>query len=108
MPLANPSVIDAIGIDTVTGEVVLSLLDEMEWTELELHATLLGEKLNHYLGFIEAGELTQAYPESDGRATRIDVIFRCDPPSVVLSSFAGAAELAAAYECSINWRVHAT
>jgi hypothetical protein len=106
MPLSDAAVVDAMGMDMASGEVVLSLVDEMDWVDPGGHSDLLGEKLNHYLGFVQAGELLVMYPESEGHATRIDIIFLWEPPNELAASLAGAADLAASCGCSITWRIY--
>lgn len=91
----------------MSGEVVLSLIDEMDWVDVQTHAELLGEKLNRYFGFVEAGELVANYPAAQGRSRRIDVIFRHAPPQALLASLEAATGVAASYGCSLTWRVHA-
>lgn len=59
MSVRAASVIDAVGIDENTGDVVLDLLDEEDWSDEAGHLLALQEKLNSYLAFIEGGQLYQ-------------------------------------------------
>lgn len=74
MSIEQSEVVDAIGVDPETGEVVLTISDHLDWQDLPEHVFLLQEKLNAYLAFIESGELCEAYPKGEGRTPRIDVI----------------------------------
>ncbi|MGO8134287.1 DUF6572 domain-containing protein, partial [Rhizobium ruizarguesonis] len=57
MALDETNVIDAIGVDKATGELVLTITDHLEWKGSDSeHLLLLQEKLNTYLGFVESGE----------------------------------------------------
>jgi hypothetical protein len=70
----EPGVIDAVGIDLVTGEVVLTIADHLAWDQDNEHLRILETKINRYLGFIEAGELVEAYPSAVGKPVRIDIV----------------------------------
>lgn len=75
MSVDQTNVIDAIGVDSATGEVVLTIADHLEWTESDNdHLLLLQEKLNTYLSFIESGEMLETYPDAKGRAVLIDIV----------------------------------
>lgn len=64
MGVQQTTVIDAIGIDKVTGAVHLTIADALEWDAA--HLRLLQEKLNAYLAFVESGGLHSAYPSAAG------------------------------------------
>lgn len=55
--LAQDRVVDAIGIAPVTGHVVLTLVDDLDWRDEDAHIRALQAKLNAYLAFIEGGEV---------------------------------------------------
>ena len=55
MGVEQTTVIDAIGIDQVSGAVHLTIADALAWDAA--HLRLLQEKLNAYLAFVESGEL---------------------------------------------------
>ena len=75
MAVDNPKVIDAIGIDRDSGDVVLNIADHLPW-DSDSHADALGEKINSYLGFVASGELTESYPAAAGKQVRIQIIFK--------------------------------
>lgn len=75
MSVDQTNVVDAIGIDDVIGDVVLTITDQLEWSESDNdHLLLLQEKLNTYLRFVESGEMLEAYPIAKGRSVLIDVV----------------------------------
>ena len=43
----------------MTGEIVLTMADHLPWDQGKEHWSMLEEKINRYLGFIEAGELVE-------------------------------------------------
>ncbi|MDR9771119.1 DUF6572 domain-containing protein [Rhizobium hidalgonense] len=80
MALDQTTVVDAIGVDNATGEVVLTITDHLEWTGRDSeHLLLLKEKLNAYLSFVEIGEMLETYPDAKGRAVLIDVVCKFPP-----------------------------
>lgn len=82
MALYRPDEIEAIGVERITGKVVLTLADESDWSDEHSHLTALQAKLNAYIRFIEGGELLSSYPDSVGRSAVITVLVREPvPPS---------------------------
>lgn len=77
MSVDNPEVVDAVGVDEEQN-VVLTIFDHLEW-ELEDHLIILQDKINSYLGFVEAGELVEKYPDAKGRRVAISVIAKYEP-----------------------------
>ena len=76
MGLDNPGVVDAIGFEPATGFVVLTINDDLDWTDEVGHLEALQAKLNAYFAFIETGEINEAYPDAVGRPLRIDILGR--------------------------------
>jgi hypothetical protein len=85
MTIENSLTIDAIGTDEATGTVHLSIFAHLPWNRSAL--LLLQEKTNRYLGFIEAGELIQAYPSARGLHVVIDccLSLKTDPVRAAIS-----------------------
>lgn len=78
MSVDKTGVIDAIGIDKSTGEIVLTITDPLDWGNDE-HLLLLQEKLNTYLSFVEGGELLITYPDAKGRDVLIRIVCKFPP-----------------------------
>ena len=75
MSVEQTEVIDSIGIDNKSGEVVLTIMDHLGWeNDAKHHMFLLQGKINAYLKFIESEEILQSYPDSEGRRISIDII----------------------------------
>lgn len=75
MSIEQTDAIDYIGIDNVTGEVVLTITDQREWTKNDdEHFFLIQEKINTYLSFVESREILSAYPAAEKRSILIDVV----------------------------------
>jgi hypothetical protein len=54
MTIEDARIVDFIGVDPVTGHVVLTITDHLPWDSDE-HVLLLQDKLNRYLAFVESG-----------------------------------------------------
>ncbi len=75
MSIDQTNVVDAIGIDNVTGEVVLTIADHLEWVGSDNeHLLLLQQKLNTYLRFVESGEILETFADAKDRTVLIDVV----------------------------------
>jgi hypothetical protein len=79
MSVSDPKVIDLIGVERITGNVVLTLTDHLDWSDTHHHLVLLQEKVNTYLRFIESGELLSAYPDAKGRSVVIGIVAKYLP-----------------------------
>ncbi|POG23957.1 hypothetical protein C2855_07590 [Aeromonas bestiarum] len=79
MSLEQANIIDAIGVDNITGYVVLTISDPFEWTHSGDHLLMLQEKINTYLSFVESGEILNAYPDSHAKPVLIDVVHKFYP-----------------------------
>ncbi len=71
--------IDIISTDRVTGHVVLTISDHLDWSDSTAHQRLLQTKLNRYLAFVESGELLESYPDAKGRRIEFKVVFQFRP-----------------------------
>ena len=67
MALQNARVIDRVGIEADTGHVVLTVVDEMDWSDDQRHLLALQQKLNTYLSFVERGEVFRRIAWEGGR-----------------------------------------
>jgi hypothetical protein len=77
----NPNVIDLISPDPETGEVVLVMLEQRDWSDDYARLKQLEDKINAYLVFVLDGFLLSEYPEYEGRAVRIQLDCSEAPPS---------------------------
>lgn len=86
MSVEDADTIDFVGIERGTGTVVLTISDHLDWSNDDVHVAILQTKINTYLSFIESGEIYDSYPDSRGRAVRIDLVLR-DSPSIAGAQF---------------------
>jgi hypothetical protein len=88
-------VIDVIGVDKKTGEVILTVSDHLSWEDEMKHLLLLQEKINSYLAFIESGEILESYPDAKNRSPVISIKAMHEPSAEALRFFAKVKNVAA-------------
>jgi hypothetical protein len=79
MTVENSDVIDVIGIDNKSGEVILTVSDHLDWSDTVQHQLTLQKKFNAYLAFVESGEILERYPDSKGKSVAFRVVFKYQP-----------------------------
>ena len=79
MSIENLDIIDIISVDKMSGHVILTISDHLDWSDTRAHQSALQAKFNKYLAFIESGEILTRYPEAKGRAVAIKVAFKYEP-----------------------------
>ena len=72
MSVLDEDVVGAIGVETTSGKVILTVADHLDWADEKGHLLALQKKLNGYLAFVESGELNEVYPDSRGREPVIE------------------------------------
>lgn len=82
--LDNPNIVDAIGTEKTTGDIILTITDSWDWIDVRQHLLALQAKLNSYFNFIESGQIFREYPNAKGRKIVIDVITRFPMPEIGL------------------------
>lgn len=90
--IANPAVLDALGQDPATGEVVLVMFEPRPWDGGNKQLFQLQEKLNSYLSFALDGEMIEQLPQLTGRPVRISLACAEPPPEPVVSLLAKVRE----------------
>ncbi len=105
MSIDNPDVIDAIGIDRETGEVILTISDHLEWEEsYQEHTSRLEGKIGQYLNFIFSGQLIEEYPDGVGKKIRIDIVQKYPPDAQGHSWLQAAKRHVETRGHSLSWR----
>lgn len=80
MSVSDPDVVDFVGADRASGDVVLTISDHLEWGSLGVeHASVLEAKLEAYLRFLESGQILEEYPKAKGRRVRIEILQKYSP-----------------------------
>ena len=88
MSIEQADTVDAIGIETSSGKVILTIADHLSWEEEHDHLLALQNKINTYLAFVESGELHAVYPDSVDREPVIEIVMKL-PPSRAGIEFLG-------------------
>lgn len=78
MSVEDKSIIDIVSTD-LSGNVILTISDHLEWDDENEHLLILQEKVNAYLGAIETGELFKKYPKAEGKNIVIRIIALNEP-----------------------------
>jgi hypothetical protein len=107
MAIEKTNVVDAIGVDKATGDIVLTITDYLDWESSEAkHLHMLRDKLNTYLHFIESGELIKTYPDAVGRRPVISLVGRREPSAAALRFFAAARQTIEAAGFGFRFETH--
>jgi len=53
--------------------------DHLDWSDSPAYEVVLQAKLNHYLAFVESGEILESYPGAKGRLIVLSVVFNFPP-----------------------------
>jgi len=92
MAISDVDAVDAVGIEPETGNAMLIISDDLDWSDPVAHINALQQKVMAYLGFIQSGQLEQSVPEAAGRKPKIGVIQRFEPPENILPILSGLGE----------------
>ena len=106
MSLDQIDTVDAIGTDSETGEIVLTILDGRDWSDERSHLTALQFKLNSYFGFVEGGQLSEIEPTFLDVGVRIDAVFRYNPTASAIALLKTAEFVARPLNIKISHRVY--
>ncbi|MBC7573796.1 MAG: hypothetical protein H7244_05610 [Herminiimonas sp.] len=88
MSIDQADQIDAVTIDAARATCQLTIIDHLAWDHAHLQALEL--KINHYLKFIESGEIFVQHPAAANCDFRIEVAAIYTPPPTVLAFFGQA------------------
>jgi hypothetical protein len=69
--IEHAGIIDFLGFDQTSGEVLLKMVETRPWTPGSPQLFQLQEKLNAYLSFILDGEMREAYPQFSQKPVRL-------------------------------------
>lgn len=69
----NPQIIDLIGRDPESGEVVLVVIERRPWGSDPAQLHQFDEKLNRYMGYVLDNFLVKEYPQYQGVPVRIQI-----------------------------------
>lgn len=105
MGLENAAIVDAMGSETSTGFVVLTIVDSWDWNDERAYLLALQAKLNSYLDFIEEGQMVESFPDAAGRKIVIELVARYEFPAIGLAFLEKARDFVAELQIEIRFRV---
>ena len=79
MAIDDGKVVDALGIEPGTGNALLIILDDMDWSDPVAHMNALQAKVGAYAGFVHSGLIESQLPEAKGQPRKIRVIQQNEP-----------------------------
>lgn len=99
MSVSDTTVIDGGALDEPNRQLVLWIVDDLDWTDATAHWGALGDKLNTYLAFFDSAQVRAQFEGFDPATTNRVVL--CDfaidlPDTVQRDRFAAFAEALAA------------
>src|SRR3989344_4554902 len=78
MSIDQTKVIDFVGIDKKSNQVILTISDHLPWGGghkwHKEHLILLEDKINTYLQFVEGGQLLVDYPDAKNKKIVIGIV----------------------------------
>ncbi|SMB79804.1 conserved hypothetical protein [Hymenobacter roseosalivarius DSM 11622] len=97
---------DTIDIITISpeGELVLTISDHLSWEEDE-HLSLLEDKINTYLEFLEGEQLLEEYPAAKEHPLVINVALQFEPPEQAIHFLTQAMKVITDAGIGFHWRV---
>ena len=67
----NPKVVDLMGVDPISGKVVLTMIERRAWGADARQFQQIEEKINRYMGYALDGFLAEHYPQYEGKRVQI-------------------------------------
>jgi hypothetical protein len=77
--LAHPTIIDLVTCEPGQDHVTLVIVQDAEWPRGEALQKAFAHKVNTYLSFAKLGTMFRDFPESQGRALRVQVMAKRTP-----------------------------
>ncbi len=102
MSVIEVNKIDGIGVSKNTNEVVLTISDHLDWEDVEYHLLSLQEKINHYIHFVESGQIFEVYPESRNRSLKIDIVSKYEYPDLGVDFVKRVAQILESIEVKLD------
>ncbi|MBE9912621.1 hypothetical protein G8C92_01045 [Paenibacillus donghaensis] len=64
MSILEKNKVDGIGKSKTENKIALMIVDHLDWENELQHLTLLQDKINAYIYFIESGQIFSVYPDT--------------------------------------------
>lgn len=103
MAVSDPATVDAVGLDPDTGDAMMVISDDLDWSDAMAHINALQAKIGAYIGFMNSGQLDEALPEAVGRKRRIAIFQQYEPPGPMMQILDQLGEQLAAFEIGYGY-----
>lgn len=101
--ISDASSVDALGIEPGTGNALLIIADDLDWSDPVAHMNALQQKIGAYLAFINSGQLETQLPEGAGRPRKIGVFMQYEPPENLVPILDGLGQQLAAFSIAFGY-----
>ena len=103
MAVADSGAVDAVGIDPETGDAMMVIVDDLDWSDPMAHINALQAKIGAYLGFMNTGQLDEAMPEGADRKRRIAIFQQDEPPGPMMQILDQLGEQLEAFDVAFGY-----
>lgn len=103
MAIDDATSVDAIGIEPGTGNALLVIVDDLDWSDPVAHINALQAKIGAYAGFVHSGLIESQLPEAEGRPRKIGVIQQYEPPENMIPILDGLGQGLAAMNIDFGY-----
>lgn len=81
MAVDQTDVIDMIGVDKKTNDIIMTISDHISWENAEYHLGLLEDKINLYLTYIECDDFKNQFSYSGKEKIIINIVGKFSFPN---------------------------
>jgi hypothetical protein len=103
MSVSDANTVDAVGIEPDTGNALMIVSDDMDWSDIAGHINALQQKIGAYIAFIQSGQLDNSLPEGVGRPRKIGVIQQFEPPEIAVQILDQLGEQLSTFSIDFAW-----
>ncbi|WP_219836155.1 DUF6572 domain-containing protein [Paenibacillus sp. R14(2021)] len=82
LAITNLDLIDFISIHMPSNTTRLSIVDDLDWSDVESHLGLMQTKVYRYLDFVESGNMDEQYPKYSNRPIEITIYAEYPIPEI--------------------------
>ena len=86
--IENTDTIDTLAYREQTKMMILQIADGMDWSDMERHFSLLREKLDTYIWYIDSKQYEDKYPDVERIELRVTFLFK-EPDDLLLCQCMG-------------------
>lgn len=103
MAVSEADTVDALGLDPDTGDAMMVIVDDLDWSDPMAHINALQAKIGAYLGFMNTGQLDEAMPQAVGLRRRIAIFQQYEPPGPMMQILDQLGEQLQAFDVAFGY-----